>query len=78
MDGILLSAILFPPHSAYVYVYTCTYMGTHCKIAISLLCEQVNGNISEVDSVIGSLISGLKARNIEDCVNMIILSDHGK
>ena len=37
----------------------------------------VNSSLGDVDKVIGRLWAGLEARNISDCVNMIITSDHG-
>ena len=59
-------------------MYVCMYVCRHSKITICVSCNQVNDAILEVDGVIGSYMSGLKARNIEDCVNLVILSDHGK
>ncbi|GIY66038.1 hypothetical protein CDAR_454411 [Caerostris darwini] len=39
--------------------------------------QQVNQAISNVDQMIERLFAGLQQRNITDCVNVIILSDHG-
>ena len=40
--------------------------------------SQVNGSLREVDAVIGQLIDGLKQRGAYDCVNIMLLTDHGK
>ena len=37
----------------------------------------VNSALVEVDRVIGILMNGLKLRNLENCVNLIVLADHG-
>ena len=37
----------------------------------------VNSTLGVVDEVIGRFWAGFKKRNISDCVNMIIVSDHG-
>ncbi|GFQ74396.1 venom phosphodiesterase 1 [Trichonephila clavata] len=39
--------------------------------------QQVNQALSNVDQMITRLFAGLQVRNITDCVNVIILSDHG-
>ena len=39
---------------------------------------QVDAALGRVDEVIEDLIVELKARDIYDCVNIIIVSDHGK
>ena len=51
-----------------------------CKQAISIMLNivQVNESIQMVDTTLGWLIDGLKERNISNCVNLIITSDHGK
>ncbi|XP_065915476.1 venom phosphodiesterase 2-like [Dysidea avara] len=38
---------------------------------------EVNQSITMVDNTLGLLLDGLKERNISDCVNLIITSDHG-
>ena len=38
---------------------------------------QVNAALSRVDNTMKSLFEGLKERGVEDCVNIIIVSDHG-
>ena len=42
-----------------------------------ILIIQVNDTLREVDGVIGAFISGLKDRGVYDCVNMILVTDHG-
>ena len=39
---------------------------------------QVNEALQRVDRTIKSLFAGLTMRGIRDCVNVIIISDHGK
>ncbi|KAF8783491.1 Venom phosphodiesterase like protein [Argiope bruennichi] len=39
--------------------------------------QQVNQAISSVDNMIARLFAGLQLRNITDCVNVVIVSDHG-
>ena len=39
---------------------------------------QVNEALQRVDRTIESLFAGLTTRGIKDCVNVIIVSDHGK
>ncbi|PWY71832.1 nucleotide pyrophosphatase family protein [Aspergillus sclerotioniger CBS 115572] len=38
---------------------------------------ETRGTISKVDDMLGSLFSGLEARNLTDVVNIVIVSDHG-
>ena len=38
---------------------------------------QVDAALSRVDDTMKSLFDGLKERGVEDCVNLIIVSDHG-
>ena len=33
--------------------------------------------LTRVDNTVKSLFDGLKERGVEDCVNLIIVSDHG-
>ena len=40
--------------------------------------HQVNETLTKVDNSIGRLVKGLKERGIYDCVNLIVVSDHGK
>ena len=42
------------------------------------LCVQVDAALGRVDEVIEDLIVELKSRDIYDCVNIIIVSDHGE
>ena len=38
---------------------------------------QVNQKLAHVDEMIGRLITGLQARNLLSCVNIILVADHG-
>lgn len=38
---------------------------------------QVNKALNYVDKTIKTLFAGLKERKVEDCVNVMIISDHG-
>ena len=42
------------------------------------ICVQVDAVLGRVDEVIENLIVELKERDIYDCVNIIIVSDHGE
>ena len=37
----------------------------------------MNTTLSQVDKTVENLFAGLKDRGVEDCVNVIIVSDHG-
>ena len=37
----------------------------------------MNAALSRVDDTMKSLFNGLRKRGVEDCVNLIIVSDHG-
>ena len=37
----------------------------------------MNSALTRVDNTVKSLFDGLKERGVEDCVNLIIVSDHG-
>ena len=37
----------------------------------------MNAALSRVDKTMESLFAGLKQRGVEDCVNIVIVSDHG-
>ena len=37
----------------------------------------MNAALTRVDSTVKSLFDGLKERGVENCVNLIIVSDHG-
>ena len=37
----------------------------------------MNAALTRVDNTIESLFAGLKERGVENCVNVIIVSDHG-
>ena len=39
--------------------------------------QQVNDQIKRLDDVLGALFWGLKKRGLENCVNIIVTSDHG-
>lgn len=38
---------------------------------------EVNATLQEVDEMFGNLLEGLRARNLTDIVNVIVVSDHG-
>ena len=38
---------------------------------------EVDNALVEVDRIVGMLMNGLKLRNLENCVNLILLADHG-
>lgn len=40
--------------------------------------EEVNSALVEADYFIGMLMNGLKQLNLHNCVNLIILADHGE
>jgi ectonucleotide pyrophosphatase/phosphodiesterase family protein 1/3 len=46
-------------------------------IAFDCLLIQVNTALSRVDNIMKSLFDGLRERGVEECVNLIIVSDHG-
>jgi len=35
-------------------------------------------SLSKADEAVGILLNGLRLRNLENCVNIIVLADHGK
>ena len=39
--------------------------------------SEVNNALVEADRIIGILMNGLKLRNLQNCVNLIVLADHG-
>ena len=39
--------------------------------------SDVNNALVEADRIIDILMNGLKLRNLENCVNLIVLADHG-
>ena len=39
--------------------------------------HELNPQIKTADDMIGILMNGLRVRGLENCVNVIILSDHG-
>lgn len=43
-----------------------------------LLCLQVVEALKNVDRILGTLMDGLTQRNLQHCVNLIIVSDHGE
>ena len=46
-------------------------------LCVALMTLQVEAALGRVDEVIEDLIVGLKVRGIYDCVNVIVVSDHG-
>ena len=58
---------------------SCTFstLPVYCRIPLSYHI-QVNDSLVKVDRDLGVLIAGLKQRQILDCVNIIITSDHGE
>ena len=54
---------------SFSFTHTYTHMNTH---------EQVNQALVKVDEVIKEFTNGLKEKEIFDCVNFIIVSDHGE
>lgn len=78
-------------HTAYFANYTCVYhIYIGFKIIVVLYVSstihfyylihffQVNNSLGVVDSAVSVLINKLKENNIYDCVNIIIVSDHGE
>lgn len=39
--------------------------------------KQLNGVLSDMDNAIGHLMQGLEARNLDQLVNLVVVSDHG-
>jgi len=39
---------------------------------------KVNFTMMEIDRSIGILMNGLKLRDLQNCVNVILVADHGK
>ena len=56
-----------------VCVYVCVCVCVHMCV-----CVQVDAALGRVDEVVEDLLLGLKERDIYDCVNVIIVSDHGE
>ena len=42
------------------------------------LTKQVNASLEHMDAIIKSLLDGLMQRELDRCVNIIIVADHGK
>ena len=40
--------------------------------------DETNQALVEADRIIGIMMDGLKQRRLENCVNIIMLADHGK
>ena len=38
----------------------------------------MDATIGEADNMIGMLMDGLKARNLDKCANIIVVADHGQ
>ena len=50
-----------------------------CVVCVCVcVCVQVDAALGRVDEVVEDLLLGLKERDIYDCVNVIIVSDHGE
>lgn len=47
-------------------------------IGYLLFLLQVGNALTSIDAFMGQLMDGMKERNLEKCVNLIIVSDHGK
>jgi len=47
------------------------------KIVIDVLFQVIEALLN-VDRLIGQLMDGLKQRHLDKCVNLVLLSDHGK
>jgi len=69
------TALLLYMHTQWNKAYTVWMYHTITHMA---LLSQVNQSITMVDNSLGQLLDGLKDRNILDCVNVIITSDHGE
>ena len=54
-------------------MYTQTYIHTH---TCAHTC-QINDTLVYADNLVKIIFDGLKERGIEECVNAIIVSDHG-
>lgn len=39
---------------------------------------QVNGNLTYMDNILGQLMDGLVEKNLDKCLNVIVVADHGK
>ena len=62
-----------------VTLYTrCEENHLHVVNVVTANGMQVDAALGRVDEVIETLIVELKERDIFDCVNIIIVSDHGK
>ena len=48
-----------------------------CCVCVCV-CVQVDAALGRVDEVVEDLLLGLKERDIYNCVNVIIVSDHGE
>ena len=68
-------------HVSYIYRIK-NHCGAVCKQYFMFLLLihffQVNNSLGVVDSAVSALINKLKENNIYDCVNIIIVSDHGE
>ena len=67
-----------PTSLFYTTMYTVTIHNTEHYTNTQMMLSQVNQSITMVDNTLGLLLDGLKERNISDCVNLIITSDHGE
>ena len=43
-----------------------------------LLYFKVNSNLTRVDGIIGMLMDGITKRGLEHCINVVVVSDHGR
>ena len=50
---------------------------SHNALAVVGIMSQVDAALGRVDAVIEDLIVELKMRGIYDCINIIVVSDHG-
>ena len=51
-----------------LHVHTLTYMH---------MFTQVNDSLVYIDGIVESIFAGLERRGVKECVNTIIISDHG-
>ena len=50
----------------------------HLSLSLTQTHTQINQALVKVDEVIKEFTDGLKGKEIFDCVNFIIVSDHGE
>ena len=45
---------------------------------VAILFLQTTGNLTEMDGIIKYLMDGVSERDLHQCLNIIIVADHGK